>query len=321
MIYLLRSYGISGKSKSFLKIGFTNDIHTRSSQYFYMNPGCEIISVREGDYILESLFHYYLRYLGLQYKKNGKLNEWFIDDPRVYQVFHISQETIEKIIWKHRDKILMNLSSNPSNYKLFKYLYLKNKDSFNGEFIRIEGNNLIKTNAKKIDVEFWNMYQKSVSGPEIFEINDLIKNFLDKFNSIGIFKDKMKLYCEFIDTNPETKNLLFNILGNRFQKFYDFYGTKGCRSKSYEEKKLLEGMLNSSKDDLVSSKIYSEFKVGEKYTKKNIKILLGSIYSQLDIGISSKSTDLEKYFNLERTVITDPQTKKKSEGFKIISRK
>lgn len=319
MIYLLRSYG--PKEKSILKIGFSDNIDNRLSQYFYHNPYSEVVSTREGDEVLESLLHIYLKFLGFQYKKNGKLNEWFIDDPRVYQVFHISQETIEKIIWKHRDKILMNLSSNPSNYKLFKYLYLKNKDSFNGEFIRIEGNNLIKTNAKKIDVEFWKMYQKSVSGPEIFEINDLIKNFLDKFNSIGIFKDKMKLYCEFIDTNPETKNLLFNILGNRFQKFYDFYGTKGCRSKSYEEKKLSLGILETSKDEIVSSKIYEKFKVGERYSKKDIKQILSEIYDHLELSRASKSTDLEKYFNLERTVITDPQTKKKSEGFKIISRK
>lgn len=319
MIYLIRSYGKG--DKSILKIGFTHDLLRRQEQYFYSNPFYEFISSREGDEVLESLLHKYLYFLGYRFQIKGKLEEWFINCPEVYQLFHISQESLEKKIWKHRDEILMNLYSNPINFKLFRYLYLKNKNSFNGEFIRFEGNSVIKTNAKKIDIEFWNIYQKSVSEPEIIEINDLTKNFLNKFHSIGIFRDKMKLYCEFIDTNPETKNLLVNVLGNRFQKFYDFYGTKGCRSKSYEEKKLLEGMLNVSKNDLISSRIYSEFKVGEKYTKKNIKSLLGDIYNQLNIGVSSKATDLGKYFNLERTIIKDIQTKKKSEGYLIISRK
>lgn len=82
MIYLLRSYGPKGKS--ILKIGVTDNIKARSSQYFYSNPYSELISTREGDETLESLLHYYLRFLDLQYKKSGKLDEWFIDDPKIY---------------------------------------------------------------------------------------------------------------------------------------------------------------------------------------------------------------------------------------------
>ena len=63
MIYLIRAYGKDGES--ILKVGFANDLERRMSQYFYYNPLFEFISSREGDEILEKLFHYYLPFLFL----------------------------------------------------------------------------------------------------------------------------------------------------------------------------------------------------------------------------------------------------------------
>ena len=94
MIYLIRTYGDEGKSA--LKVGFASDLERRLSQYFYMNPLFEFVSSREGDEILEDLLHYYLYYKGFQYKIDGKLNEWFIDDPEVIRIFDISIEDLEK---------------------------------------------------------------------------------------------------------------------------------------------------------------------------------------------------------------------------------
>ena len=138
MLYLIRSYGIKGKS--ILKLGYTDSYERRMSQYFYSNPFFQIVSVREGDDILEKLFHYYLYFLGYQFKIDGKLDEWFIDTPEIYQLFHISQETLEKKIWKHRneifnkDKIISPIDNKDSF--LFNYLYDKNQDSFKAERIK-----------------------------------------------------------------------------------------------------------------------------------------------------------------------------------------
>lgn len=333
MIYLLRSYGISGKSKSFLKIGFTNDIHTRSSQYFYMNPGCEIISVREGDYILESLFHYYLRYLGLQYKKNGKLNEWFIDDPRVYQVFHISQESLERKIWKHREEVFddskISISSKiTEDYKIFEYLWEKNKENFEGERIVFKNGKLVRTKTKKIDIVFWKFWRKRNKdkileenfNDSLFLSNDIniIQDFLDNhFYSTGLFTEKMRMYCEFMDSylgNREIEDIIyFKIKDERFRKYYNFYGTKGCSARNYQEGNLEESMIDCSKEGELRKVIYNFFRLGQGYTLKEIKEKLRVIYRNL--GITSKTpkaTDLRKYFKLTRVKFTDPVTKKKN---------
>ena len=340
MIYLLRSYGISGKSKSFFKIGFTDNIYNRSSQYFYMNPGCEIVSVREGDYILEGLFHYYLKFLGLQYKKNGKLNEWFINDPRVYQVFHISQESLERKIWKHREKVFDRSKISKSNkitedYKLFEYLWEKNKENFEGERIIIKEGKLVQTKAKEIDVAFWKSWGKQNKDKLLEEnFNDflylsndinIVQDFLDnRFYSTGLFTEKMRMYCEFMDMykgNREIEDIIyFKIKDERFRKYYNFYGTKGCSARNYQEGNLEESMIDCSKEDELRKAIYNFFRLGQGYTLKEIKEKLGIIYRNL--GITSKTpkaTDLKKYFKLTRVKFTNSVTKKRIEGYKLES--
>ena len=165
--------------------------------------------------------------------------------------------------------------------------------------------------------------------PDISEYYDeyekIAQDFLDNyFYTTGIFRDKMKMYCEFMDKYSgcsEIENIIyFKIKDERFRKFYNFYGTSGCRAIRYEEKPLQEGMINITKADEVECAIRRKFKEGEKYTLKEIKTELGVIYR--DLGITSRkpmATDLKLYFNLVRVKFTDSITKKRIEGFKLDS--
>ena len=332
MLYLVKSYFPLGKF--IYKIGFSEDsnIETRLSSYFYMNPGSEIISLREGDKLLEDLIHYYLYYLGYRYQKNNKLDEWFIGELKVLSIFHISQESLEKKIWKHRDKVF-NIdkikSDRTLDFQLFKYLYLKNKDNFVGERYRvIENKELVKLNPKEIDVVFYNSLLKYYPEEIILTSNlseyqsDLekeVQDFLDnKFYETGLFHEKMKMYCEFMDLhqgNKEVSDIIyFKIKNSDFRKYYNFYGTLGCKAKEYIKKNLEFGMIDTSKSDELFSAIHNKFKVGEKYLKKDIKPILQDIYRDLGITTSKpKTTDLEKYFNLTRIRI------KQQEGYLLKS--
>lgn len=70
MLYLIRSFGREGKS--ILKVGYTDDLNRRMSQYFYNNPCFELIATREGDELLEDMIQVYLKSLGYQYQKSTK---------------------------------------------------------------------------------------------------------------------------------------------------------------------------------------------------------------------------------------------------------
>ena len=150
-----------------------------------------------------------------------------------------------------------------------------------------------------------------------------IQDFLDnKFYSTGIFKYKMKMYCEFMDKhngNKEVSDMIyFKIKDPKYRKYYNFYGTKGCSAVNFEEKKLLLGMIDESKESELSSVIYKKFKVGDRVIPGEVKIILQDIYRDLGIISKAKATDLGKYFKLARTKITLPD-KKTKEGYLLNS--
>ena len=150
-----------------------------------------------------------------------------------------------------------------------------------------------------------------------------VQDFLDtKFYSTGIFKYKMKMYCEFINQYKGDKevsdSLYYKIKDPRYRKYYNFYGTSGCSAVSYEEKKLKLGMIDTSKESELSSVIYKRFKAGDRVIPGEVKVILQDIYRDLGITSKAKATDLGKYFKLTRTCITLPN-KKTKEGYLLNS--
>ena len=150
-----------------------------------------------------------------------------------------------------------------------------------------------------------------------------VQDFLDtKFYSTGIFEKKMKMYCEFMDLhhgNKEVSDLIyFKIKDPKYRKYYNFYGTKGCRAVSYIESKLKLGMINESKESELSSVVYQKFKAGDRIIPGEVKIILQDIYRDLGITSKAKATDLGKYFTLKRTRVTLPD-KTVKEGYLLKS--
>ena len=128
------------------------------------------------------------------------------------------------------------------------------------------------------------------------------------------------MYCEFMDKYQGSKEvsdmIYFKIKDPKYRKYYNFYGTKGCSAKKYQEKNLKLGMIDISKENELSLVIYKKFKAGDRFTKKDIKQILQDIYRDLGIISKAKATDLEKYFKLVKTKITLPD-KKLENGFKL----
>ena len=150
-----------------------------------------------------------------------------------------------------------------------------------------------------------------------------VQDFLDNcFYSTGIFREKMKMYCEFMDKHQGSKEvsdiIYFKIKDPKYRKYYNFYGTSGCKSKGYFEDKLKLGMIEVSKESELSFVIYKKFRAGDRFTKKDIKQILQDIYRDLGITSKAKATDLRKYFKLTRTCITLPD-KTTENGFKLES--
>ena len=330
MIYLLRSYGKLGKS--ILKVGFSDQVDKRMSQYFSSNPYFELISVREGDQYLESLLHIWLRYLKLDVKVLGRLDEWFKDDPQVQQIFHMGLESLERRIWKRRN-LIFDLSGR-GDLNVFAPLYEKNKSTFEGSRYKFVGGKIKKTRALEVDISFQRYLDNQRRG-DIQEDNSqhkspeetIVKDFLtDQFYKTGVFREKMKMYCEFRDqygNNPEIlEHLFFRIPDQRFRMFYEYYGTKGCSARRYEEKELELGWKNATLEDKLKMEMDSKFKPGDRYSLEDLKIMIQGIYDGLGLKKKAKAKDLDQYFKLTKILLPgiDKKTgeEKMKHGFKIV---
>ena len=336
MLYLIKSYGPKGRLEPIYKVGYTNSFEKRLNQYFSHNPFIELISVREGDEELEILIHISLYSLGYRFQRDGRLNEWFIGNlSKIQYIFHSSKRYLEKVVWRNRDRAFSvdDINIRSDSFKLLRRLYKEYNYRINGNKYITKDNKVIKTNTSDLDILFYKLLLKNF--PEDIDIKDAfpdisielekeVQDFLDnKFYSTGIFEKKMKMYCEFMDLhqgNKEVSDIIyFKIKDPKYRKYYNFYGTPGCKAVSYKEKSLKLGMIDVSKIDELSSVVYKKFQVNSRYTLKEIKSTLQDIYRDLGITSKPKATDLDKYFSLTRTKFSDPKTKKRIEGYLLKS--
>ena len=336
MLYFIKSYGPKGKLEPIYKVGYTNFFEKRLNQYFGHNPFIELISVREGDEELEILIHISLYSLGYRFQRDGRLNEWFIGNlSKIQYIFHSSKRYLEKVVWRNRDRAFSvdDINIRSDSFKLLRRLYKEYNYRINGNKYITKDDKVIKTNTSDLDILFYKLLLKNF--PEDIDIKDAfpdisielekeVQDFLDnKFYSTGIFEKKMKMYCEFMDLhqgNKEVSDIIyFKIKDPKYRKYYNFYGTPGCRAASYKEKSLKLGMIDVSKIDELSSVIHKKFQINSRYTLKEIKSTLQDIYRDLGITSKPKATDLDKYFSLTRTKFSDPKTKKRIEGYLLKS--
>lgn len=319
MLYLIKSFT---RNKPILKIGYTDNMENRMSQYFYANPGLELISTRKGDELLEDMIQDYLKFLGYQYQKHGKLNEWFIDDLKVYQVFHIHQEKLENKLWKHRANIF-NLGKSV-DLLVYEYLRDKNLDSYSGIEYRIIGRNKLEVcKSNKLDVEYQKILDEKESTAKYLNYKEnkdsLNSEFLDAFYRTNNFTEKLKLLCEYLKTNDYDRKKLESVISQKYFDYYDFFGPERCRANSYKECELLAIITSEVGSDKTAEEVLKVFSPKNKYSKKFIKAKLSEIYVNLKITSTAKAVDLGKWFEVR--ACNYMENGKKTHGFEILALK
>ena len=319
MLYLIKSFT---RNKPILKIGYTDNMENRMNQYFYANPGLELISTREGDELLEDMIQVYLKFLGYQYQKHGKLNEWFIDDLKVYQIFHIHQEKLENKLWKHRADIF-NIGKS-TDLLVYEYLRSKNLDSYSGIEYRIIGRNKLEVcKSNRLDVEYQKILDEKESTAKYLNYienkDSFNSEFLDAFYNTNNFERQMKLFCEYLKTNNYNRKELENVISQQYFDYYDFFGIDGCRANSYKESNLQSKLLCGIESDKLAKVVLDKFKLNERISKKEIKETLKSIYQDLSLSKTAKATDIEEWFEIKSVVF--PVNGKMTHGFEILALK
>lgn len=151
--------------------------------------------------------------------------------------------------------------------------------------------------------------------------DEVVIKFLNKFDNLIYFTDKMKLLCKCELDQVQIDNILEQIPIN-YKNYYITVGPERIRNLQYKNSVIqeeYERLKNNQKIGYDLDKaIYESFFIGNKYLKTEIKIKLKEIYEELNILGNPKASDLEKYFELREVNIIDTSTGKRVKGYEII---
>lgn len=170
----------------------------------------------------------------------------------------------------------------------------------------------------------FNAINKSIGG---LEATAEVQEFLDKFFWFSTFIDRMCFLCENINNYEEVKDQILKSIPSDFSSFYYSLGLDFIKSVGYQRSKLVQklkltgGKIQPASEEEIKNTIYNKFSEGYKYSKAEVKQILGETYNSLGITKTAKSNDLEEWFEVRPCKITNNETGKRDHAIEIIKRK
>ena len=333
MIYVMRSAafkkGSTTELETIIKIGYTGEKSkkARKSVYLTENPTIQVLyQIEGGTERDEKNLHRYFSNLRVY----GK--EWFKDEKEILDFFEVhktkeSLREIEKWELSYSKKIqattnrkanielspLINISvskildrtaSNEQIKTLENYLWYHIEDIWN----------LLREEFK----EYWLSIKEEYDKIEDNRLMELVK----EFNKDNNFSRRMKLLCDVYFQYPGFFQAYSNsplpyIIPINYQNYINAIGFEKIKALNYQEADIKTYIENQQK--LSSLSVADLFTVNSKYTKKQIKEMLGEFYNLNNISKTPKATDLENYFIIKAIKLKVGD--KWEHGFEIIKKK
>lgn len=117
-------------------------------------------------------------------------------------------------------------------------------------------------------------------------------------------------------------NLLLDYIPVRFSGYVSLLGVNRIKSFGYQMSRIVKYLNNLAISEeskcSITDNIHKKFIVGERYTKAYIKETLRLIYESNGYGKTPKANDLEQYFELKSCQITNKETGKLDNGYRIL---
>ena len=153
--------------------------------------------------------------------------------------------------------------------------------------------------------------------------DDGLNEYLEKFNSFNTYVEKLRYLCEGI-TDESKRVKILDFIPLSFRNAYLIFGPVKLKSLSYKKSRIEEEYElvknNQSIDNTLRDLIFSEFSIGDRFSKGHIKAKLVEIYSKIGYKANAKATDLSRWFNLRRTQVLNKETGKTDNGFVLLKK-
>ena len=335
-----------------IKIGFSTNFDKRKVSYISDTPRFDILYTYEGgtEEDEKRLHKYFEKY------KTSDLNgnEWFKFDKEFIDFFESSPDInnirskISHIkLSKKEEQVYQLLASRIVLSMVYLQLDLKiNNDTVSYgdiDYLDESFQEVIKSDIlfnyylekikPKTDVEFLEFLRDELSEEDYnhlfesynkqLEQNIDITSELAAFNSLTLYRDRMRFICEQSQVLPKDKfGMLINSVPKSFKNYYTILGPIKCRALMYQQTTMereYQRLLNNQ-GVCLDDRIYDTFHAGDKLSNTEIKKRLEKIYQDSGYQKTAVAKDLSQWFNIKATQIRIKGTKLKENGLLLISR-
>lgn len=128
-----------------------------------------------------------------------------------------------------------------------------------------------------------------------------VNAFFAEYDELKTVYEKLYFLCE-ADLSEDARRIVENQVDGKI-KSYLTIGKDRLKALGYNSTKINKELGNSVTNNSIEEVIYSEFKVGERISKANIKDQLSKIYNDLGLIKSAKASDLRDWFELKECKI------------------
>ena len=344
--------GKSFETEPCIKIGFSIDFKNRLSQYMTDTPRIDVLyTYEEGTEDDEKRLHKYFE----KYKTsdlNG--NEWFKFDKEFIDFFESSpgindiRSKISHIkLSKKEEQVYQLLASRIVLSMVYLQLDLKidissvsygDIDYLDESFQEVIKSDILfnyylEKIKPKTDEEFLEFLKSELSEDDYnhlfesynkqLEQNIDITSELGTFNSLALYRDRMRFICEQSQLLSKDKfGMLINSVPKSFKNYFTVLGPSKCKAHKYQKgemEKEYQRLLNNQGVSL-DDRVYDAFHAGERIKKTDIKKALEKIYQDSNFQQTAKAVDINQWFNVKPVKINDPAAGKRVDGFELISR-
>lgn len=296
MIYLLATSMLFVEdmhTEVILKIGYSDDSrgYQRFKDYESSGMTIKVLQVLQGgSYFLEGIIQDYFS----KYSIPGRSKEWFYYRPEIIDFFD-----------EH------NSSSDIFRYLIDNYMLL---DPDRPAFY------LLPSFNEQLDIILDSLKSDNIVSGEVINVFENIK-------TLTTYPEKMEYFCRTFGgsiNEKDAEDILFYIPAE-FRTYYLILGPDRCKAHKYRNKDLSMEYLrltnNQSRNETLVAAIYEKFEIGKPYRKSDMKDMVREVFDQVGVKEAPKASFLENYFNMKPVKITDKVTKKRDNGFEILSRK
>ena len=216
-----------------------------------------------------------------------------------------------------------------SSYYKYDYVAVTRIENDKGEVVRLQPvfNELVQiTEERAFELQQSDYADRftvfaSTQSEGMDSIEDEVNQKVEEFNSIKRVNDRIRYMMDYSESAlKENFENFLELIPGKYKDYYLIVGPEVIRAYGCEESKIkkawMEKVSNEEVREDVVSEIYCTFIVGQRYTKKNIKVILNDLYERLGYKKKAKATDLELYYYMKPIL-----TPEKQNGFELIGRR